>query len=110
MYAFSTSIISVSNAVAAQFHPYIRRRRVQVLHNGFPRDEFAPVGDDRISAFRNAYHLRAPQLVGSRLSRSYPLSRFFDEGLFRTLSPTEHRPQAKNYRKGRLLRNAHRRG
>jgi glycosyltransferase involved in cell wall biosynthesis len=64
LFAFSDRILCVSQAVARQFHPYIRERKVQILHNGYPASEFAPVAPDRVAAFRNRLGLNGARLVG----------------------------------------------
>lgn len=64
LYLFSSRIICVSQAVAAQFHPFIRNRVVEVIYNGFPRSEFEDVSNDRIRAFRDRFGLNGHVLVG----------------------------------------------
>lgn len=64
LYLFSDAIICVSQAVAAQFHPFIRRRKVEVIYNGFPQSEFEKVGDERVRAFRERFRLNGHVLVG----------------------------------------------
>jgi len=51
-------------AAARQFHPYIRKRKVQILNNGYPVSEFAPVAPDRVAAFRTRFGLNGARLVG----------------------------------------------
>lgn len=64
LYFFSDTIICVSQAVAAQFHPFIRKRAVRVIYNGFPRSEFEKVSDERVRAFRERFQLDGHVLVG----------------------------------------------
>jgi glycosyltransferase involved in cell wall biosynthesis len=63
LYFFSDAIICVSQATAAQFHPFIRKRAVEVIYNGFPRSEFN-VTNERIRAFHNRFQLNGHVLVG----------------------------------------------
>ena len=51
----SSKIICVSTPVAEQFEQYKNSRKIQVIHNGFPIDEFAGVSDDRVDQFRSKY-------------------------------------------------------
>ncbi len=64
LFAFSDRILCVSQAAARQFHPYIRKRKVQILNNGYPVSEFAPVAPDRVAAFRTRFGLNGARLVG----------------------------------------------
>lgn len=64
MYLFADRIICVSVSVADQFAARIRRRKVAVIHNGFPRDEFEPVGADRIQDLKKEFGLVDCELVG----------------------------------------------
>lgn len=64
MYFFSDVIICVSQAVAAQFNPVIRKRAVEVIYNGFPRREFENVSNERVRAFRDRFGLNGHVLVG----------------------------------------------
>lgn len=60
----STRILCVSKAVADQFKSRIRGWKVEVLHNGFPVEEFTPVEQPRVEAFRRKFHLDGFVLVG----------------------------------------------
>ena len=51
----SSKIICVSTPVAEQFDEYKNSGKIQVIHNGFPIDEFASVSDDRVDQFRSKY-------------------------------------------------------
>jgi glycosyltransferase involved in cell wall biosynthesis len=62
--AFSDRIICVSQAVANQFSPRIRARKVVVLHDGVPVDEFPEVPAAKVQAFRHRYNLNGNLLVG----------------------------------------------
>lgn len=64
LYVSCRQILCVSDAVAKQFHPKIRRKKVRVLHNGFPADEFGPVSLERRLEFRKRYGLKENRLVG----------------------------------------------
>jgi glycosyltransferase involved in cell wall biosynthesis len=64
MQLLADKIICVSTAVASQFHEEIRRRKVVVIHNGFPREEFDPVEPERVAAFRQKYGVDRHILVG----------------------------------------------
>ncbi len=50
--------------MAQQFRLFGRRDDIVVLHNGFPIDEFSPIGKKRIDAFRSHFQLNGFQLVG----------------------------------------------
>lgn len=63
IYAFSTRIICVSQAVAGQFSEK-RISKIQVIHNGFPKEEFQEVSRERIERFRTRYGLNSDRLVG----------------------------------------------
>jgi glycosyltransferase involved in cell wall biosynthesis len=62
--AFSDRIVCVSQAVADQFHPRIRVRKLVVLEDGFPSSEFPEVPLATIQAFRHRYNLNGNLLVG----------------------------------------------
>ncbi|HZV87929.1 MAG TPA: glycosyltransferase [Candidatus Binatus sp.] len=64
LYMFCDRILCVSHAVAEQFHPRIRARKIQVLHNGFPLDEFNPVPEERVIRFRDSFGLNGQRLIG----------------------------------------------
>lgn len=64
LYLFSDSIICVSEAVAGQFHTFIRMRRIEVIHNGFPKSEFAAVEETRIRRFRDQFDLNGHLAIG----------------------------------------------
>jgi len=53
---FSTRIICVSTPVAEQFDQFGHTKKILVIHNGFPVDEFENVGCERVENFR-ASHL-----------------------------------------------------
>jgi glycosyltransferase involved in cell wall biosynthesis len=60
---FSDRIVCVSGAVAEQFEAAYRSKTV-VLHNGFPRQEFEPVAQERTAAFRQRFGLDGCQVIG----------------------------------------------
>jgi len=62
--AFSNRIVCVSHAVADQFDSRIRARKVVVLHDGFPAEEFPEVSLAKVQAFRYRYNLNGNFLVG----------------------------------------------
>ena len=62
--AFSDRILCVSQAVADQFHPRIQARKIVVLHDGLPADEFPEVPAAKVQAFRHRYNLNGNLLVG----------------------------------------------
>jgi glycosyltransferase involved in cell wall biosynthesis len=62
--AFSNRIVCVSHAVADQFDSRIRTRKVVVLHDGFPAEEFPEVSLAKVQAFRYRYNLNGNFLVG----------------------------------------------
>lgn len=51
----SERIICVSTPIAEQFDPVPRLQKVLVIHNGFPRDEFAQIDGASVEAFRSQY-------------------------------------------------------
>jgi glycosyltransferase involved in cell wall biosynthesis len=53
----------VSRAVADQFQANYQRKII-VLHNGFPKDEFGPVTPARADFFRQQFNLNGHRLVG----------------------------------------------
>lgn len=64
MHWFADQIVCVSSSVASQFHRDVRNKKVIVIHNGFPREEFGSVGSDRIAAFKQSYGVNGYVLVG----------------------------------------------
>jgi glycosyltransferase involved in cell wall biosynthesis len=62
--AFSNRIVCVSQAVADQFHPRIRDRKLVVLEDGFPSSEFPAVSPAKVQEFRHRYNLNGNLLVG----------------------------------------------
>jgi glycosyltransferase involved in cell wall biosynthesis len=63
MGACSDSIVCVSKAVQEQFSSSVRKTTT-VIHNGFPLEEFEPVGQERINRFKAAFGLENRRLVG----------------------------------------------
>jgi glycosyltransferase involved in cell wall biosynthesis len=62
---FSTRIICVSTPIADQFTHGLRTRKVEVIHNGFPRSEFENVTAPQIRSFKEKFSLEnASHLVG----------------------------------------------
>jgi glycosyltransferase involved in cell wall biosynthesis len=55
MVLLSKFIITVSTPIASQFPAGMRK--VKVIHNGFPREEFDGITTERIKAFRHSFHL-----------------------------------------------------
>ena len=51
----SSKIICVSTPVAEQFEGYKNSGKIQVIHNGFPIDEFAELTADRVEQFRSKF-------------------------------------------------------
>jgi glycosyltransferase involved in cell wall biosynthesis len=51
----SAKVICVSTPIAEQFELYASDGRVQVIHNGFPIDEFSDISEDRVQEFRSKY-------------------------------------------------------
>ncbi|MBN2118083.1 MAG: glycosyltransferase [Anaerolineales bacterium] len=51
----SARVICVSTPVAEQFELYGSSKKIQVIHNGFPVDEFSAINADRVSFFRSKY-------------------------------------------------------
>lgn len=62
MTALADVVIAVSGAVAAQFEPR-SGTKVQVVHNGFPKEEFDPVSDARVQVFREQHCLNGSPVV-----------------------------------------------
>ena len=54
MYGFSDKIICVSGPMEEQFSKSLSRKKICVIHNGFPAEEFEPIGADRIQAFADS--------------------------------------------------------
>jgi glycosyltransferase involved in cell wall biosynthesis len=61
---FSDSIVCVSGAIAGQFPGKYLGRKVQVIHDGFPHEEFTPVSRSRVDRFIEQYGLKGKTLVG----------------------------------------------
>jgi glycosyltransferase involved in cell wall biosynthesis len=64
MNTFSDRIVCVSNAVGEQFHPKIRRRKVAVIHDGFPHSEFSAADPQRVREFRERFNVDGHFVVG----------------------------------------------
>ncbi len=64
MHGLADRIVCVSGAVAGQFHPEIRSRKVTVIHNGIPQSEFSGADPDRVRAFRERCNLNGHFVVG----------------------------------------------
>jgi glycosyltransferase involved in cell wall biosynthesis len=62
--ALSTRIVCISESVASQFDRRIRRRKVDVVHNGIPRNEVVPPGPERIARLRMHWGLQDATTVG----------------------------------------------
>lgn len=64
IYSTSDKIICVSNAVAEQFSNKIRKRKVKVLNNGFPVDEFVEIPNEEVIEFRRRHGINNHLAVG----------------------------------------------
>jgi glycosyltransferase involved in cell wall biosynthesis len=64
MFAVSDQILCVSESVADQFHPRVRKSRIRVLHNGIPRTEFPLAAHKKGETFRKRHHLDDHFVVG----------------------------------------------
>jgi N-acetylglucosaminyldiphosphoundecaprenol N-acetyl-beta-D-mannosaminyltransferase len=64
MCALAGVIVCNSGAVAGQFHPAIRKRKIAVVYNGIPADEVVPLPDGRTEAFKQRHSLTGRPLVG----------------------------------------------
>lgn len=64
MSMFSDTVICVSNAVAEQFHQRIKIKKVKVIYNGFPSEEFTSVEPTRVNAFRKQFDINGHVTVG----------------------------------------------
>jgi glycosyltransferase involved in cell wall biosynthesis len=51
----SSIVICVSTPIAEQFEQSKGIRKLHVVHNGFPDDEFSRIGADRVDQFRSKY-------------------------------------------------------
>jgi len=58
-------VVCVSGAVASQFTCSAAKRKVQVLHNGFPAVEFSDVSSEHGKEFRQRHGLDGNLLIGS---------------------------------------------
>ena len=65
MYYFSDVIVCVSASVAEQFDKRIVKNKIEVIHNGFPKEEFLPVGEKRIKDFKERFKLNNHLTVGT---------------------------------------------
>lgn len=63
IYFLADRIVCVSQFATGQFKNSRIRRKVVVLHNGFPRDEFSPATVERVAAFRKAWNLEGKRIV-----------------------------------------------
>lgn len=61
---YSSKIVCVSDAMAAQFPARLIGAHVVTVHDGFPLNEFRPVPEERIKEFKAKYRLERFQLVG----------------------------------------------
>lgn len=52
---FSDAIICVSGSIQEQFSARIKAGKTHVINNGFPKEEFLPVGEERVELFRNSF-------------------------------------------------------
>lgn len=92
---FSDRIICVSSSVANQFTKRIRNKKISIIHNGFPFQEFQPVPESKILSFKKRFNLDGHELVGvvgriklvrkgqevfinaiAKLAKKYPNTRF----------------------------------
>jgi glycosyltransferase involved in cell wall biosynthesis len=60
---FADRVICVSQAVADQFHPLLKKR-IRMVYDGFPDSDFRAVTPERARAFRNAFGLDDRLMVG----------------------------------------------
>jgi glycosyltransferase involved in cell wall biosynthesis len=63
MFFYADRIVCVSHAVAGQFHPMLRKK-VRVIFDGFPSEEFDAVTAKRVHAFREKFGLGDSPAVG----------------------------------------------
>ncbi|HEU5408278.1 MAG TPA: glycosyltransferase [Nitrospira sp.] len=64
LYICSDCLLCNSHATSGQFDRWIQRKRVRVLHDGCPKDEFAVVSADRVNRFRARYGLNGLRAIG----------------------------------------------
>ncbi len=64
MATLASVIVCNSAAVASQFHPIIRRRKVRVIYNGIPSAEMKPASREQAAAFRRQHGLTGNPLIG----------------------------------------------
>jgi glycosyltransferase involved in cell wall biosynthesis len=57
-------VVCVSRAVATQFTTSRGRAKILVIHDGFPQREFEPVGEERISRFKEQFQINGGPLIG----------------------------------------------
>jgi glycosyltransferase involved in cell wall biosynthesis len=61
---YSQKILPVSQAMADQFPVRLHGNKVTVVHDGFPLQEFEPIGDERVNRFRKYFDLDERLVVG----------------------------------------------
>jgi glycosyltransferase involved in cell wall biosynthesis len=61
---FSDSIVCVSTPIAEQFTGRIQRRKIVVIHNGIPKEEFVNIQAREIENFRRRHGVEGKILVG----------------------------------------------
>jgi glycosyltransferase involved in cell wall biosynthesis len=64
IYYFSDIIICVSTPVGKQFKKIIFEKKVKIIHNGFPRNEFEPVSEERVQTFKKQFCIDNKLLIG----------------------------------------------
>lgn len=64
MSMFSDTVICVSQAAAEQFSQRIKTKKIKVIHNGFPSEEFRSVEPERVHAFCEQYGIGGHLAVG----------------------------------------------
>jgi glycosyltransferase involved in cell wall biosynthesis len=64
MNALADLIICVSSPIAQQFNAHILKDKIQVVHNGFPKDEFISTSPNRVNEFRQKYGIADHLVVG----------------------------------------------
>ena len=61
---FSDLLICVSKSMMLQFNTDKYKKKIYVVRDGFPKEEFLPVGEYRISEFKKKFNLEEYLLVG----------------------------------------------
>jgi glycosyltransferase involved in cell wall biosynthesis len=64
MISLSDRIISVSTPIADQFPKKMKESKISVLHNGFPKEEFEGITEERVNSFKRRWNITESINVG----------------------------------------------